>query len=268
MARILLTNDDGFEAVQLWELAHALEKGNGLCIVAPHARRSWGGKAITRAGNVKCREKNVDGLEMLVCDGTPADCTLIGLGHYFPNPDLVVAGLNNGANFSHYSAFGSGTVGAALEAALHGVFGVAISSHVDNGTFHAVEQGTMGVGEQRKLFGPAALAAAKIISLLDREKVGKLMSAGVGLLNINLPQVVSESSGWEVASLASVEYGRLFHKTGEGEFQHSGFEYPIGAGGEGTDVCAVARGKISITPMTLRTDYRDLGKVAGILGCK
>ena len=266
MEQIILTNDDGFDAVPLWELAHALGKFAKVGVIAPKEHKSWGAKAITASGKkVRCEKKSIDGLDMIVADGNPADCTLLGIGHYFPKADLVVSGMNIGSNAGHYSAFGSGTVGAAIEAALHGVFGVAVSSDIDIDTFRAVTRGGMGVEKQRELFAPQAKMAAGFIRTLDREKITQLTKLGIWVLNINVPQEVEEKTPWEITSYSEIDYGYLFKKTGEGEFEYDGCHHQTERLGKDTDFDNVADGKMSVTPLKLRTDYEDLDAVRAIL---
>ncbi len=225
----------------------------------------------------------------MICDGTPADCVLIGLGHYSKSPDMVVAGINIGSNVAHFTAFGSGTVGAAIEAAIHGVFGVAFSSHLvepsGRDLFEEIYEGRMDEKKQRGIFGPMALIASRVISRLDAKRVAMLRKLGVHMLNVNVPYGAGPDAPWEITPFHEFDYGLMFerkvrddvqfHDSGHGpksngkekdDFQHGGFVFPQDGVKAGTDLDAVSRGSVSITPMTLRADSERLDEVSEILG--
>lgn len=124
MTRILLTNDDGYNAPGLCALAEALQDFAELSVVAPSSEKSGTAQSLTLrqpivAQQVAERHWSVD--------GTPADCMIIALHKLLPKrPDLVLSGINFGANLGE-NVYYSGTVGAAREAALHHLPAVAIS---------------------------------------------------------------------------------------------------------------------------------------------
>lgn len=125
--RILLTNDDGIHAPGLWALHAALAPGNEVTIVAPDRERTGVGHAITLHHPLRTARLAVNGTEGYAVNGTPADCVKLAILEILGGrPDLVVSGLNPGANVGvnlHYS----GTVAAAREAALGGVPAIAAS---------------------------------------------------------------------------------------------------------------------------------------------
>ncbi len=127
--KILLTNDDGIHADGLWVLHDALAGEHRVTVVAPDRERSAVGHGITLHHPLRVAEVAVrDGLRGQAVDGTPADCVKLGLSELLleDRPDLVVAGINPGANVG-VSINYSGTVSAAREAALYGVPGLAVS---------------------------------------------------------------------------------------------------------------------------------------------
>ncbi len=164
MKRILVTNDDGYQSEGIRALVQALEKLGEVTIVAPVDEASAIGHALTlryplRLNHVADRVYSVD--------GTPTDCVNIAVGHVFRGlPDLVVSGINKGWNLGDDVTY-SGTVAGALEAALLGVPGIAVSLRATRGPYH---------------FGPAAHAASAIAEALFRRPLPPRT-----FLNINVP---------------------------------------------------------------------------------
>jgi 5'-nucleotidase len=115
--RVLVTNDDGIGAYGLRALAHALAVRHAVTVVAPERERSASGHSITLHRPVHAiPERWGDGIEAWAVTGTPADCVKLGVqGLLAEPPDLVVAGINHGANLGR-DIFYSGTVSAAIEA--------------------------------------------------------------------------------------------------------------------------------------------------------
>lgn len=126
--QILLTNDDGVYAPGLWALAAALDRHHTVTVVAPDRERSAIGHAITLSRPLRAVPVSIDGGRPAVAvNGTPADCVKFGLSQVLTHrPDLVIAGINPGANVGVNINY-SGTVAAAKEAALCGVPALAVS---------------------------------------------------------------------------------------------------------------------------------------------
>ena len=125
--RILLTNDDGIDAVGLRALYDALAVDYDVVTVAPTGDRSSIGRAISADVDVAEHELGY------AVDGTPVDCVVAGLDELVPDADLVVAGCNEGANLGAYTLGRSGTVSAVVEGAFFGVPGIAASMYVPGG---------------------------------------------------------------------------------------------------------------------------------------
>jgi len=128
VGKILLTNDDGINSGGLFPLAERLRELGDVVVVAPESERSGCAHSITLKTPVKYREVRREGKVLAYSvSGTPVDCVRLAVEFLFKGEiGLVVSGINNGANIGinlHYS----GTVGAALEAAVLGISGVAIS---------------------------------------------------------------------------------------------------------------------------------------------
>lgn len=126
--RILLTNDDGIQAVGLRALYKALvAAGNEVHVVAPVTEQSAVGHAITIASPLRVREFREEGFFGLGVTGTPADCVKIAVTTLLPQrPDMVVSGINAGPNVGVDIMY-SGTVSAATEGALMGFPALAAS---------------------------------------------------------------------------------------------------------------------------------------------
>jgi 5'-nucleotidase len=125
--RILLTNDDGIHAQGLWALHAALAPGHAVTVVAPDRERTGVGHAITLHQPLRASALAVNGAEGYAVNGTPADCVKLAVLEILGGrPDLVVSGLNPGANVGVNINY-SGTVAAAREAALGGVPAIAAS---------------------------------------------------------------------------------------------------------------------------------------------
>lgn len=136
--KILITNDDGIYARGIEILINILKKNDAyeLFVVAPLHNRSGAGMSFTHRSPVAVRRFSSEpGLNRWVVEGTPVDCTKLGLNVVFEDslPDLVISGINHGSNAGQNVLY-SGTAGAALDAALKGIPALALSqiSHIDN----------------------------------------------------------------------------------------------------------------------------------------
>ena len=124
MPKILLTNDDGYNAPGLNALADALKGFAEVSVVAPNGEKSGAAQSLTLRQPIVCHPM---GERHWAVDGTPADAVIVALHKLLPEkPDLVISGINHGANLGE-NAYYSGTVGAAREGALHHIPSIAMS---------------------------------------------------------------------------------------------------------------------------------------------
>src|SRR5438874_11841779 len=124
MKHILLTNDDGYQAEGLRALAEELADFATVSIVAPSREQSGTAQSLTLRQPIVCNR--IAEREWAI-DGTPADCVIVALHKLLPEkPDLVISGINHGANLGE-NVYYTGTVGAAREGALHHIPSVAMS---------------------------------------------------------------------------------------------------------------------------------------------
>jgi 5'-nucleotidase len=164
--KILLTNDDGIHAEGLWAVERALSQDHTVCVVAPDKERSAIGHSITLLNPLRVSEIRTNGGCGYAVSGTPADCVKLAIVEILEEPpDLVVSGINPGANVGVNLNY-SGTVSAAKEAALLGVPALAVSKDPPLGAEYD-------------------FASRFVRSLVDKLKENKL--APFTFLNVNIP---------------------------------------------------------------------------------
>ncbi len=244
---ILVTNDDGVNAPGLLALVQEMRKLGNVTVLAPDRNWSGGGhvKTLDRALRVK-EVRLADGTQAFTSDGAPSDCVALATLGYFKEPiDLVVSGINAGANLGHDVTY-SGTVTAAMEAVIAGVPGIAVSLETLDGY----------VGELD--YGPAARSASKIV----RQVIGNGLSHEM-LLNVNVPFLADEKLRGVVLTRQGlrVYHSRLDERTDPRNkpYYWIGGDAPTGVPERGTDVGALAEGFVSVTPLQLDlTAYRAL----------
>ncbi len=247
--RILVTNDDGIDSLGLHILARALKGRGEIIIAAPDKEYSGAGASLgpLHLLQPEIHRVAVDGIdEAWSVTGPPALCVMFArLGAFGPPFDLVVSGINPGANVGR-SVYHSGTVGAALTARTGGISGVAVSQSVADGGVEGQGWDDM-LADQRWETAAAATDAV----------VGGLISSPPDqpvVVNINVPNVdIDQVRGWRYASVGKVpprtiETVRLEPKQGhQGAFHvrmRWGDALPLPAD---TDGGAVGRGHIAIS---------------------
>ena len=240
--RVLLTNDDGIDAEGLQTLRRALVALDDvqLAVIAPDANQSATARSITFRRPLWVTEVPFDdGTVGYACDGTPVDCVRLaslGLVDDF-EPDLIVSGINHGANLGDDITY-SGTVAAALEGVVLGIPGIAVSQQ-------SVRRETdFRLGHSFDFESAAAFTAL----LVDRLDDVPLPSGT--LLNVNVP--AGEVHGVEVARLGKRIYedrlDLIEEDTGRKLYRVYG-DTPTHDDEPGTDLSAVAAGKIAVTPL-------------------
>ncbi len=125
--RVLLVNDDGIQSAGLRLLAQALKERHTVTVVAPDGQRSAASHSLTLQNRLEAKKEDLDGIEAWAVGGTPADCTRLALDRLCPEAELVISGPNVGLNVAFDTLY-SGTVGAALEAAMHKKKALAVSA--------------------------------------------------------------------------------------------------------------------------------------------
>jgi 5'-nucleotidase len=252
--RVLLTNDDGIEADGLQALRRALIEipSVELAVIAPDGNRSAMARSITTRRPVWVQEVDFeDGTIGYATDGTPVDCVRLahlGLIEGF-EAELVVSGINHGSNLGDDITY-SGTVAAALEAIVLGLPGIAVSQQSTNRELDF----RMG---PRFDFSVAASFTARLVAELQNVPLPE----GT-LLNINVPG--ASPSGVEVARLGKRVYRDELALVDEDSAHSQGRRlYRIYGDATylrdetGTDLAAVAAGKLAVTPIHFDLTDRD-----------
>ena len=245
---ILVTNDDGIDADALLPLAEALGTIGDVDIIVPEWNWSGASHSITLRRPLRVRPTKLrNGYAAYMSDGSPTDCVrLAALGFLPHRPDVVVSGINRGANMGDDITY-SGTVAAAMEGLISNIPSIAIS--VD----------AYGANVD---YGPAASFAA----LLARN-ILEHGFAPDSLLNVNVPPLSrDEINGVEVTRLGKRAYrDKLIERLDPFGNPYYWLGGPaVRAEAEpGTDVAAILAGKISVTPISLEwTNHALLAELA------
>jgi 5'-nucleotidase len=234
--RLLLVNDDGFEAAGLATLARAVGAVHEVWIVAPESERSGASNAITLKDSIRVREV---GPRTYSCRGTPADCVLVALLGLVPDPvDLVLSGINHGPNLGTDILY-SGTAGGARQATLMGRAGVALSVNA--------------------YAPPYDFQSAADFALRNLETFRTLADED-HFVNVNFPNTDC-SRAQPMITFPSRRIYRDELKTytapNRDLFCFIGGPLPDARLEEGSDCDAVTRGFISITPVHVHPAYHD-----------
>jgi 5'-nucleotidase len=240
--KILISNDDGYQAPGIVALYDALKDVADVEVVAPEQNNSAKSNALTLHSPLSVT-RAANGFRYV--NGTPADCVHIALtGLLGYRPDLVVSGINNGANMGDDTIY-SGTVGAAMEGYLFGIPAIAFSQ---------VEKG----------WGEIEAAAHKARELVQQMNQQHLVGTTPWLLNINIPNLPMEQLG--AAKLCRLGRRHAAENVITQISPRGDTMYWIGSAGavkddgDGTDFHATAQGHVSITPLKVDlTDHDALG---------
>lgn len=244
--RILISNDDGYFAPGLACLAEHLAKIADVVVVAPERDRSGASNSLTLDRPLKLR-RAANGFYYV--NGTPTDCVHLAVtGMLDLQPDMVVSGINAGANMGDDTIY-SGTVAAAMEGFLLGIPSIAVSL----------------AGKEFVYYETAAKIAAELVQRFAKQK-----HSHPWLLNVNVPDVPHDQlQGVEVTRLGKRHKAEPVVKATN---PHGEAVYWVGAAGkaqdagEGTDFHAVAQQHVSLTPLQIDlTQYSQLDAVRGWL---
>lgn len=228
---ILLSNDDGCTAPGLRCLAQHLRKAHELTIVAPDRNRSGASNSLTILNPLRV-QRHADGTHCV--DGTPTDCVHLALtGFLNATPDMVVSGINMGANLGDDTLY-SGTVAAAMEGRHLGYSAIAVSCAASDPQHYDT-------------------AARVTVALVERLRHDPL--PGDTILNVNVPDVpFEELQGTEVTRLGNRHRGEAATAARDPRGRAIWW---IGAAGEGqdcgpgTDFHAILNRRVSITPLVV-----------------
>lgn len=242
--RILVSNDDGYSAPGLEALVDALQGLGEITVVAPETNHSGASNSLTLNRPLTVRTAS----NGFVCvNGTPSDCVHVALtGLVDARPDLVVSGINNGANMGDDTLY-SGTVAAAAEAYLFGIPAIAFSL-VEKGWEHL----------------ESAARAARVV--VERQ-IAQPLAAPV-LLNVNIPcRPFEQMGGLQVTRLGKRHPSEPVVRTTTPYGDTVYWIGPVGLAADaspGTDFHAILQGHVSVTPLRLDlTQHSQLDEIRG-----
>jgi 5'-nucleotidase len=239
--RILVANDDGIHSPGLAMLAQVATRFGEVRVVAPDVEQSSASHAITATRPLSYKPAtNIQGIEAYRVNGTPADCVALGI-HHWKDVDLVLSGVNIGTNLGN-ALWHSGTLAAAKQATLFGMRGIALSTP------------STAPGGVEPDFAALAPHVERVLKVLVPDTSARL-------LNVNLPQ---SPKGMTWTSQAVRHYdGKVVPDEDPMGRTHFWFTVvPIEQTEPGTDLWAMERGCISITPLSVDlTDAAELERL-------
>jgi 5'-nucleotidase len=250
--KILLVNDDGIHGEGLHILAKEIEKDNEVIIVAPDDQRSACGHSITLGRPLTVKETKIDGVKSKAysVQGTPADCVRIGVLNLCPNEgiDIIISGINRGVNLGRDTLY-SGTVSAAIEAAINKIPSIAVSAHLN--------------GEEIN-YEIAAKYARKVLKIAKENYIGTNV-----VLNLNVPSIEEN----KIKGIKVCKSGGRLYEDRYKEIGRNGDEVTYITNGiinecydEGTDVHFLRDGYVTLTPLQYDlTEYNKLKELKNFI---
>ncbi len=218
---LLVVNDDGPYSPFLIPFLDALAAKKWcaeLRVVIPAEEQSWISHALTRFRPIFVTPHAFGVHPGNLVSGTPADCSALGIGNLWDTqPDLVISGINMGANYGVPFFLSSGTVGGTITAFLSGVRSISFSSEVPSEIFAgwSTKRSQIAVQHARDWKRLAEVSS----SILDR-----LFSASAWehseCFSVNMPWEAEERTPLQITSLQHAHYKKLFHQTGPNEYRH------------------------------------------------
>ncbi|MBS3794367.1 MAG: 5'/3'-nucleotidase SurE [Candidatus Thorarchaeota archaeon] len=242
--KICLTNDDGADHPGLLKLASSLSKLGTLTVIVPSNQRSATGKALTLNSPIRISEGILkDNYEMIKHSGLPADSVVLAKA-FMTDIDLVVAGINGGANLGYQSMLTSGTVGAVFEGAIMGIPGIAFSMVVEPHEWF----NSQGVQEDYQ-------KAAEIATGITEKVLSTGLPGGIDAINVNFPSEISDNTKTVVTKPAKArienELDRRIDPNGSPYYWLRGIPADAPAGTDAHEV--LQNGNISIAPIIIDT---------------
>jgi 5'-nucleotidase len=232
---ILLSNDDGVNASGLKASIKMLAPFGDLFVVAPDAPRSGASHALTVTTPITVNQiEETEGMRVYACSGTPTDCVKVAMSCLLPRkPDLMISGINHGSN-SSVSVIYSGTMGAAIEAAMLGMpsIGFSLCDHSLDADFSA---------------------SIRYGAMIVQEVLANGMPKGI-TLNVNIPALPFDKiKGIQICRQNKGMWNEDFvlkpdPVTGEKLYWLTGYYHNEEAGAAGTDETALSNGYVSIVP--------------------
>jgi 5'-nucleotidase len=236
--RILVANDDGIHSPGIAMLARVATQFGEVRVVAPDVEQSSASHAITATRPLSYKPAtNIEGIEAYRVNGTPADCVALGV-HHWKDVDVVLSGVNIGTNLGN-GIWHSGTLAAAKQATLFGIRGIALSTP------------STAPGGAEPDFAALAPHVERSLKILLADETARL-------LNVNIPPS-PKGMTWTRQAVRHYD-GRVVPGTDPMGRTHFWFTVvPIEQTEPGTDLWAMERGYISISPLSV--DLTDVGEL-------
>lgn len=236
--KILVSNDDGYLATGITLLADALAEIAEVVVVAPDRNYSGASNSLTLDAPLRIHEVK-DGRYFV--NGTPSDCVHLALSGFLDfEPDIVVSGVNHGANLGDDVIY-SGTVAAAMEGRFLGFPAIAVSL----------------VGHRRGQFDSAATVARDLVQRLQEDPLPNDV-----ILNVNVPdRPYEELTGVQATRLGFRHRSEPLIKTKDPRDRTIYWIGPAGPGqdaGPGTDFAAIEQGAVSVTPLKVDLTWHEV----------
>jgi 5'/3'-nucleotidase len=236
--KILVSNDDGYHAKGINVLTEALEEVADVIVVAPDRNRSAASNSLTLSDPLRVKRYAKDRYSV---NGTPSDCVHLALtGLLEEEPDLVVSGINHGANLGDDVIY-SGTVAAAMEGRFLGLPTIAVS---------------LVGGDRLRHFDTAARVVSDMVL-----KLGAAALSSDVILNVNVPdRPFEELTGIQAVRLGFRHKSEPVVKSKDPHGRTIFWVGPAGKGqdsGEGTDFYAIERGAVTVTPLSVDLTRHD-----------
>ncbi|MEZ5262911.1 MAG: 5'/3'-nucleotidase SurE [Acidimicrobiales bacterium] len=267
---LLLTNDDGIDSLGLHVLARSMRPFGDVLVVAPDGEYSGAGAALGALHLIRpeVREVALEGIDRAYAvSGPPALCTMFAaLGAFGKAPDLVVSGINPGANVGR-AVYHSGTVGAVLTGRGRGISGVAVSQVV-------AEQAVEGQGAEENLGSQRWEDAAEVAAVVVEALLRHGLPVDPVAVNLNVPnRTVAEMAGWQWSEVATRPPRTMAAATLTPKVGHTGTYHVEMSWGDPvqlpveTDAGAVEAGMISVSFLSRLTHAPASadGAIAGAL---
>ncbi len=239
--KILVTNDDGVNALGLQALVNELHNIAEVVVVAPDREQSGVGTSLTLRHPLRVQKSLpvISGVDTYAVSGTPGDSVILGLSKLAGKVDLVISGINHGPNLGD-DALISGTVGGALQGYMHGISAIAVSLSGTDGNYF-VDNETANFEVVARF---TRLLAYHVIKADFKQSV---------FLNVNVPDSASESeiTGVKVTRPSTTGYADNVEVGHDGRNEYYWLKHRKASdvAAANTDAWAIKRRNISITPL-------------------
>lgn len=246
-SKIVLTNDDGVHAAGLNGLRTRLAEHGEVVVVAPTSNRSGAARSATYATPVTVERTDDEHGAVYACEGTPLDCVRVALlSGIAPDAQVVVSGINHGGNLGD-DILNSGTVAAAMEAALLGIPAIAVSQQAHTSHFHILDILDRPTSITDDTVRVAAALCAAVLAEPSPDRV---------FLNVNVPAKIHHSRievtrlGRRYYPLGALRPTDSRSSLGYLTYGERGGPPPEFERDDGTDFHAVAHGRVAVTPIS------------------